>query len=197
MSVAIIILAAGNSSRMGTPKQLLSLGDHTLLGTVIDNAQQSQADEVFCVLGANAKEVSLSITTYGVEILVNSSFHDGLSSSIIAGINHIKDRDFDAVLIMLGDQPLIDSYYLNSIVNTFKNRSDKIIATNYNGTLGVPVVIPKSYYSLLLQLKGDKGAKEFLNSRHEQVISLNNDSLFDIDTQEDYKALIKKLKQTN
>ena len=193
--VAVLILAAGSSSRMGAIKQLLPVGKSTLLGVVSENALQSKADKVFCVLGANATEIRVSLGGYDVETIENSKHKKGLSSSIVAGINHIKDKNFDAVLIILGDQPLIDSIYLDELLSSFEAHSGRIIASNYNNGLGVPVIIPKTYYSELLQLKGDKGAKEFLTSQSKNVISLKTGALFDVDSQEDYNELIKKLNQ--
>jgi len=95
----------------------------------------------------------------------------------------------------LGDQPLINSEYFNSLIFKFNQNAESIIATDYNGSFGVPIVISKNYFSDLSDLKGDKGAKEFLNSHHEVVIASKSASLFDVDTKEDYKELMRKLNQ--
>ena len=90
-------------------------------------------------------------------------------------------------IILLGDQPLITAKYLNKIIDIFKNHDKKIVASKYNNTLGVPTIIPKRYYNQLLKLKGDKGAKDFLNTNTKDIISLENINLKDIDTPKEYQ----------
>ena len=103
---------------------------------------------------------------------------------------------FDAVLIVLGDQPLIQTEYLNNLISKYKANPKKIIATQYSDSYGVPIVVSQSRFSDLLKLKGDKGAKEFLNSQQHNIIALKTDALFDVDTEEDYKELINRIEKT-
>ncbi len=187
MKIAILILAAGSSTRMGVAKQLLPAGDTTLLGVSIEQALQSEADKVYCVLGSNADVIKQSISKYNIESIFNPNYQTGLSSSIVSGIQQATNQNFDAVLILLGDQPLIKAAYLNEMMDTFKNHDEKIIASKYNNTFGVPSIIPKRYYDQLLKLKGDKGAKDFLNTNNEEIIPLKNTNLMDIDTKKEYQ----------
>ncbi len=187
MKIAILILAAGSSTRMGVAKQLLPAGDTTLLGVSIEQALQSKADKVYCVLGSNADVIKQSISKYNIESIFNPNYQTGLSSSIVSGIQQATNQNFDAVLILLGDQPLIKAAYLNEMMDTFKNHDEKIIASKYNNTFGVPSIIPKRYYDQLLKLKGDKGAKDFLNTNNEEIIPLKNTNLMDIDTKKEYQ----------
>ncbi|WP_052467049.1 nucleotidyltransferase family protein [Psychroserpens damuponensis] len=193
MNVAILMLCAGHSTRMGTPKQLLPIGNKTLLGLSIENAIHSKANRVFCVLGSQADVIQKSISHYDVNIIINPHFNDGLSSSIIAGITYLKDKNFDSVLILLGDQPKVDSNYINALILSSENCPTQIIASQYNKTLGVPAIFPKSYFNQLLQLKGDKGAKNFLNTQRTQAIAIESDKLIDIDTQDDYLNFLNSL----
>jgi molybdenum cofactor cytidylyltransferase len=193
MKIAVLLLAAGSSSRMGIAKQLLPVGDTTLLGIAIATALQSNANKVHCVLGANAEVIKQSISKYNIEFILNTNYKTGLSSSIVAGIDHLTNQNFDAVLIMLGDQPLIKTEYLNEMIATFKNYDETIIASNYNNTFGVPSIIPKIYYNQLLKLKGDKGAKDFLNSNDKTIISLENTDLMDIDTLKEYQDYLNSI----
>ncbi|EDP70528.1 hypothetical protein FBALC1_07213 [Flavobacteriales bacterium ALC-1] len=193
MKIAVLILAAGSSTRMGTPKQILPVGNTTLLGTTIETALQTKADKIYCVLGANAKTVEKSISKYKIKTISNSKYKSGLSFSIKAGIKHITNKSYDAVLILLGDQPFINTPYLNDMITTFKNDSTKITASNYNESPGVPAIIPKLYFNQLLELQGDKGAKSFLNSNKTNTILLKTTNLIDIDTEEDYLNYLKSL----
>ena len=187
MKIAILILAAGSSTRMGVAKQLLPIGKTTLLGVTIECAIQSNANKVCCVLGANVEVIQQSISKYNIEPIFNPNYKTGLSSSIVSGIQHLTNQNFDGLLILLGDQPLITAKYLNKMIDTFKNHDGKIVASKYNNTLGVPTIIPNRYYNQLLKLKGDKGAKDFLNTNTKEIIPLENINLMDIDTQKEYQ----------
>jgi molybdenum cofactor cytidylyltransferase len=193
MKIAILILAAGSSTRMGLAKQLLPVGKTTLLGITIEHAQQSNADKVYCILGANAETIEQSIKKHNVEILNNTNYKTGLSSSIVKGVKHITQLNFNSVLILLGDQPHVTSDYLNDMINTHKIHSEKIIASHYNKTLGVPTIIPRVHFKELLKLQGDKGAKAFLNSKKQELIQLENANFHDIDTKEDYQDFLKSI----
>lgn len=188
MKTAIVILAAGSSSRMGEPKQLLPFGKTTLLGNAIEIAQQTNSSTIFCVLGANYESIKSSIKKYSCEVIFNPNFADGLSTSIKSAVKELQG--FDSILFTLGDQPKITSNFLAELLILSKENPSKIIASNYGSKNGVPAVFPMNYFSELLQLSGDKGARELLNTS-EDIISLKNNSLIDIDTIEDYKKLLK------
>ncbi|WP_435255572.1 nucleotidyltransferase family protein [Tenacibaculum sp. A30] len=190
---AILILAAGNSSRMGKTKQLLPYKNATLLEWAIEQAQKSVVKNVFCVLGANKEVIEKQLTSNIVEIIYNPNYKDGLSTSIVKGIKFLLNYNFDSVLIMLADQPHVTSEYLNSLIEASKNNPSKLIASNYQGSVGVPAIFPKNYFNDLLDLKGDKGAKNFLLQQNNNVIKVNStQNLLDIDTPEDYQYLLKQ-----
>ncbi|MCF2873722.1 MULTISPECIES: NTP transferase domain-containing protein [unclassified Tenacibaculum] len=186
---AIILLAAGSSSRMGTIKQALPYKKTTLLGWSLKTAIQSNANSVFCVLGANKKTLEKIVQKNEVPIITNPNYKKGLSSSIIAGILQVEEN-YDNVLIMLADQPNITSEYLNELIKTSSENPEKIIASNYNEKAGVPVVFPKAYFNDLKTLKGDNGAKMFLKENLSAIIKMPPTNLVDIDTLKDYKNLI-------
>jgi molybdenum cofactor cytidylyltransferase len=191
MKIAILILAAGSSTRMGVTKQLLPIGKTTLLGVIIEYALKSNANKVCCVLGSNAEVIKQSISKYNIESIFNPNYKKGLSSSIVTGIEHLTNQNFDGLLFLLGDQPLITAKYINKMMDHFKNYNEKIIASKYKNTLGVPTIIPNKYYNQLLKLKGDKGAKDFLNTNTKEIIPLENINLMDIDTQKEYQDYLK------
>jgi molybdenum cofactor cytidylyltransferase len=190
LNVVILILAAGSSSRMKTPKQLLTYNNTTLLGHTIENATASEALKTYCVLGSNFEDIKDSIKDYNIKTIFNSEHKKGLSTSIVEGIKQIQFEDFDAALVLLADQPKIDTYYINLLIETFNTNPKNIIASNYSDSYGVPAIFPKSVFRQLLKLKGDKGAKEFLNSGNIKIKALNNSNLTDIDTPKDYKAFL-------
>ncbi len=191
--VAILILAAGEGLRMGSIKQLLSVGNTNLLGAVIHNSLNSNANTVYCVLGACADKIGKSIQEFDVEVLVNDHWEEGLGSSIAAGVSYIQEKEpqIDAILIMLGDQPLVNPSYINQLISSFQNNSKYITASIYNGNFGVPAIFPRKWFVRLLRLKGDMGAKLLLNDKEQNIISISSeDQLKDIDTPDDYQQLL-------
>lgn len=190
--IAILILAAGSSSRMGIAKQILPYKKTTLLGWTIEQAKTSKANAIFCVLGAKEAIIKEKIDQYKIETIFNADFKNGLSTSIVAGVNHIIAKNFDSVLITLADQPNINPKYLDELIITSKENPKKIIVSNYETKRGVPAIFPKKYFNQLLNLKGDKGASLFLNNNVSETIKMPLFNLIDIDTKEDYQKLINK-----
>lgn len=192
MKIAALILAAGTSSRMGTAKQLLPYKETTLLGWAIENVLKSKVDKVYCILGSNAAQITSEISKYPVSIIHNKNYKKGLSSSIISGIEHIKHMDYDGILISLGDQPNVDSLYVNRMISEFKLKSNYIVASSYKNIKGVPAIFPVKQYPNLMNIEGDKGAKLVINSPHNLVTTIQSSiDLFDIDTPEDYNKSLK------
>lgn len=194
-NIAILILAAGDSTRMGTPKQILKWKNTTLLGHAIETVQELKTSKLIVVLGANYEMIKAKIDYYQVEVLVNESWELGLGSSIAFGVNHLlkSETNFDAVFIMLADQPLIDSSYLNRVLDMYEIGKCQIIATSYKGEKqGVPVLFDAIYFEELSQLNDDKGAKRILQKYFKNVSAISADNLVsDIDTLEDYERLYK------
>ncbi|WP_339660373.1 nucleotidyltransferase family protein [uncultured Polaribacter sp.] len=187
-NIAFLVLAAGKSSRMKSIKQLEKINNKTLLDITLEKIKSICSDDIYCVLGANADIIKNEITSENIQFIENKNFESGLSSSIISGINYFNDKElkFDGVFILLADQPAIESAYLASLITLFQEHKDVIIASNYGKKLGVPAIFPERYFSELLVIKGDKGAKEFINQRKEEVMyPESTTNFFDIDTKED------------
>lgn len=194
-NIAILIPAAGDSRRMGSPKQLLKWRNTTLLEHTIETAQELNVSKLIVVLGANYERIKTKINKDQIEIIRNDNWKLGLGKSIAFGIDHIlkNDSEFDGVLVMLADQPLIDATFLNSILDKFQVEQGQIIATSYkNGKQGVPVLFDKVYFDELSQLNDDKGAKIILHKHSENVSVIDgNNMVLDIDTLQDYNRLYK------
>ncbi|AUC21192.1 MULTISPECIES: NTP transferase domain-containing protein [Polaribacter] len=197
-NIAILVLAAGKSSRMNSIKQLEKVNHKTLLELTLEKIERISTSNIFCVLGANSDKIKSEISSKNVQFIENTNFEDGLSSSIVSGIQYFKDKDFhyEGLFILLADQPAIDVAYIEDMLHLFKQNKDKIIASNYGKKLGVPAIFPKKYFSNLFLIKGDKGAKEFINNKKNEVLfSTIKTNFLDIDTREDlqrYKNSILK-----
>lgn len=194
-NIAIIIPAAGASTRMGSPKQILPWGFSTLLGHAIETALASKGVKVFVVLGSNFDKIGKEIARYNISIIKNEKWQSGLGRSIAVGLEYILGlgETYDGVLIMLGDQPLIDTGYLNTLIDKFKIGEGQIIATSYSEEKqGVPAIFDRTYFGDLTLLNTDYGARELIKSHASKVIGVANvKALIDIDSKEDYKKYLK------
>ena len=195
-NIAVLILAAGSASRMGSIKQLLPYKKSTLLNIVINNALASKADRVYCVLGATSESIKKEIQVNNVVFIYNPNWQKGLSSSIVTGIKYLQNlnKPIEAVLILLADQANVNPNYINKLIELYEQNTQKIVASFYDDIKGVPAIFPSNSFNNLLKLKGDKGAKTFLNSSNKNVITpvlKYSHILNDIDTPEDYIKFLK------
>lgn len=188
---AIIILAAGSSSRMGQAKQQLVYRGDTLLQHTIKAAMQSAASQVIMVLGAHAEQVQASINTKQVQQVINENWQLGMASSIQAGIRALQadEHVFDQVLLMLCDQPFVSATLLNRMMAAAINETS-IVACAYQDTLGAPVLFGKTYLNDLLALQGQEGAKKLLTRYPDRITAIAfPEGGIDIDTPDDYRKL--------
>jgi molybdenum cofactor cytidylyltransferase len=193
--ITVLILAAGGSSRLGQPKQLLPWKSSNLLQHTLDTVDEINSYETVLVLGANYNEIFSEINTKEIHVVHNKSWYKGLGHSIAVGVKYIKESipETEAILIMLADQPLISDMYLLKMISEFKTGTQQIIASTYkNKKLGVPALFDNYYFEALMQLNDDEGAKHIIKANFKKVELLVNDiNNKDIDTIEDYKQLYK------
>ncbi|WP_394748805.1 nucleotidyltransferase family protein [Spongiimicrobium salis] len=190
--IAILILAAGSSTRMGTPKQILPWGDTTLLGNAIRSAQGTGIKDIYVVLGANAPQILEINPIKDIHFLTNSNWKEGLGTSIATGMRYFQEanKNYRGVLVMLGDQPLIDTTYLNKMITTFTLTKNSIVCTAYDEKKGVPALFDQVYFKEMILLSKDYGAKEILHANKKKLLALNAlGKAVDLDTMEAYKRL--------
>ncbi|MBT0608110.1 nucleotidyltransferase family protein [Aequorivita echinoideorum] len=193
--IGIIILAAGASKRMKRKKQMLPFKETTLLGNALEIAKMTSASRIICVLGAHFNEILNNHNFENIEVLENKNWEQGLGSSLAVGTEFLqkKHHEIDGILIMLADQPFVNSAYLNKLINTFSNMEEGILATNYSDHAGVPAIFPRKFYTDLNKLKGDEGAKSILQKYTDSVkISKYQTDTTDIDTPAAYENAIKQ-----
>ena len=183
--VGILILAAGGSSRLGEPKQLLKFRGETLIRRAVDAALASNCRPVVVVLGANAELIEREIRGE-VKIIHNSRWCEGMGTSIALGIAAMEVES-DAAILTLCDQPLITPEILNFFAA--KAGSDLVVA-EYNGTIGVPALFGKEFFPELRALNGKEGAKKILIKNEVRIVRLPcAQAAIDIDTAEDFQRL--------
>ncbi|MEJ1221913.1 nucleotidyltransferase family protein [Sediminicola sp. 1XM1-17] len=198
--IVILILAGGKSSRMGGIKQLLPWKGATLLENAIKQANMSNATDIMVVLGAHASEIRSKINERDVLFIENKDWESGLGTSISCGIDHILRNQIRAkgVMILLADQPLVDTAYINKLIDAFLQGSHGMITTKYGNREGVPAIFDQRFFTDLLALNKDFGAKELIKKHMHSNLGIHPDGkALDIDTQEDYLALLQRDSKEN
>ena len=189
--VGAVVLAAGASSRLGTPKQLLVHEGEPLVRRAAHAALTAGADPVLVVLGAEAPRVRAALDGLaGVHVVENERWADGLASSLAAGVRALLvAAPVDAVLVTLADQPLVGAAELSALLARFDD-AHRIVAAEYAGTVGVPVVVGREHADALLALSGDRGAGAWLRSQGDRVAHVPMPAAaVDVDTPDDAARL--------
>lgn len=189
--VAGVVLAAGGSSRMGRPKQLIVHEGEPLVTRAAAAALEAGARPVIVVLGADADEIRPALTGLdGVIVVVNSEWETGLASSLTAGLRAALQSDAcTGVLVLLADQPLVSAALLRRLIDAF-HRGSRIVASGYDGEPGAPALFAREHAPALLGLTGDAGAGAWLRSRAGDVTIVPLDGArLDVDTPADAARL--------
>jgi len=189
--IGAIILAAGASTRLGYPKQLIEHEGVALVRRAATSALDAGARPALVVVGASSKEVTEALDGLdGVQILYNERWESGLASSLSAGLVALSaDKAIDGALVMVVDQPLVDAVALGKLLAAFDDQH-RIVASAYDDIVGVPVVIGSEHFPALMSLEGDQGAGRWLRSRLADVTQVDVASAsVDIDTPEDAERL--------
>ena len=170
MSVAALILAAGASTRLGTPKQLLPWGDGTLLGHVIARTRSFGIDEIWVVIGHEADAVLETVDFGDASVVLNDEYEEGLASSLRVGLDTLtRESRADQVLLALGDQPEIRADVVAELLTVSKREKRPAIIPKYRYTWANPVLIDRSLWARLMSLEGDTGAQHLLQAHTEWV----------------------------
>ena len=190
-----IILAAGLSTRMGEPKQLLPFGNSTIIETVIDNLLGSKLSEVIVVVGHEAEKVRAHIQHKRVKIAFNSAYQEGMLTSAQCGVRSISDSA-DAFAMTLVDLPLITPNLVNLVIDTYVQTGGGIAVPSYNYRRGHPVIFNRRYATDLLALNEDSGGVRSLFKKYAEdihYVTVDTDRvLTDIDYRADYEEALRK-----
>ena len=191
--VSAILLAAGESKRIGKPKLLLPFGKGTILGQTIDNLLSSKVGEVIVVVGYRAQEMIKAIANRPVKVVVNPFYHQGMSTSIIVGLS-LVDGKARRLMVALADQPLINNKVFNRLVEESLGADKGITIPIYRGKRGNPIIFSTKYKEELLSLKGDVGGKQIIKQHPDDIleVAIDSESInIDIDTMGNYYSYLK------
>lgn len=165
MKTGVILLAAGASSRLGRPKQLLKFQEETLLSKTIKSAQQVISGPIIVVLGSQSERIQSSLMVDGVTWLKNNKWESGMASSLREGLNYlIENENPQQILLLLSDQPFVDPELILQLMTEKEDSAKGIAACSYADTIGVPAIFDQKYFSELVQLQGDQGAKKVIKN---------------------------------
>ncbi len=187
MKTGVILLAAGSSSRLGRPKQLINYQDKTLIQHSIEAALNSTANDLVVVLGSNSELIQTGIESKEVPVLVHEHWEEGMSSSMQCGLRYlIETSQVEQVILMLCDQPYVTQDLLDQLMNGKKASRKGILACSYSGTVGVPALFDQTYFPELFALMGAEGAKKVILNHQEDVFLIGFPlGAVDLDTEED------------
>ena len=189
----IIILAAGNSSRLGKPKQLLEFNGYTLLRNTIIQAKLVPNSSIIVVTGAYKQLMDNELAYTAAKVVHNPHWEAGMASSITVGLHKLRALNpaIKACILTVCDQPFITAQLYNELLDQYKTIGKGIVASAYAETLGTPVLFSHKYFEALLNLDGQEGAKKILQLYKDDVASVPFEKgAVDIDTLNDYNNLI-------
>jgi molybdenum cofactor cytidylyltransferase len=194
-NIPILLLAAGGSSRMGQPKQLLPWGNTTLIEHQIHTLNKT-GNPVNVILGSDSNLIIPIIENYKINTFINSNWESGMGSSISLGIGQItvKYPKSEGVLITLLDQPMIQTSYFETMLNAFQPGTQQILVSRSDsGWIGVPALFDKCYFKELSDLKNEEGAKKIIHRYIEKIAILEGGEILeDIDTPQNYQQMLSK-----
>lgn len=193
--VAVVILAAGTSSRLGRPKQLLRLAGAPLVAHVARAARESDASRVMVVLGAHADKVRAAVHGIIDEFVTNEAFREGQGTSIASPIDYVDILAglygrIDAVVYLLADEPGVQPEIIDAVIRAWRN-GGKIVMAHYRDRAGHPVLFDRQYWKELEELEGDQGGRHVI-ARHPDdlvFVPVDADAPMDVDTEADWRRL--------
>jgi len=196
-----IILAAGASTRFGEPKQLLRLKDKCLLEWVLDAALKSELNRIVLVLGYAHQKILQALGEKSQHskllVVINPQYEKGQSLSLHKGLSKVKD-DYPAVMFLLGDQPMLNATTINVLLQRFWADEKDICVPIYQGKRKTPAIFRRRFYTQLMDIKGDMGARQLIDDNPDRVLAVEMENpicFFDVDTQQDFERLKKNLKK--
>jgi len=197
--IAAVVLAAGESSRMGRPKALLPIDGVRFIEKIVSSFQSTKVGKILVVLGHNAEEMRQKIADLPVLIVVNNEYKKGQLSSLVAAIRDIQSRqssaELDGILVHLVDHPYVNPILVDVMIDRFYESKKLIVVPRYHGRRGHPVIFSRSLFSELQDTSLDQGAKAVVHAHQKDTLEIDTEDegvTIDIDTPEEYRQFVKE-----
>jgi len=190
--IGAVILAAGNSSRLGQPKQLLRISGKSLVRRIIDAASKARCSPITVVTGGDHELIERELKDERVMIVQNKNWRHGIGTSIRAGVEKLVEnvQDLQAVVLLVCDQPFVAAGTIKSLIKLREKTNKSIVASSYEDTLGVPALFDRSFFPELLSLGNEAGAKSIILRNRKGVAQFAfPEGKIDIDTSKDWEKL--------
>jgi len=189
-----VVLAAGRSTRLGRPKQLLPYRGRPLLEWALAAMAASTADEIVVVLGHDTERIQAEVDLDGARVVYNARYAEGLSTSLQTGLAALGE-DVMAAVLTVGDQPLVDAGIIDALIALHRQTGAPIIATDYGAYQGTPLLLQRSLWPLAAHVHGDQGARALLRAYPDAIATVPVPPALaaDVDTWEDYTKLLDTL----
>lgn len=188
--IAGLILAAGESSRMGQDKALLTYRGRTFLETVVQTLREADVSRVAAVLGHHAEEVQRGVKLEDMEVVINPEYHRGQTSSLQAGLRALESADLEAVVLCLVDHPLISADTVRALVASFRRSGAPVVIPTFQNQRGHPVLIGRALFEELRGLSSDEGANTIIRKHHDaaKFVEVSDEGiLIDVDNPDVYR----------
>jgi molybdenum cofactor cytidylyltransferase len=197
--IVAVVLAAGESSRMGRPKALLPIEGIRFIEKIVSSFQSTKVGKILVVLGHNAEEMRQKIADLPVLIVVNNEYKKGQLSSLVAAIRDIQSRqssaELDGILVHLVDHPYVNPILVDVMIDRFYESKKLIVVPRYHGRRGHPVIFSRSLFSELQDTPLDLGAKAVVHAHQKDTLEIDTEDegvTIDIDTPEEYRQFVKE-----
>lgn len=191
-NIAVLILAAGSSSRLGKPKQLVKFKNKTLLQHSIDVSEALDLSEKIIVLGANEEKILNEVDLKNHKLLINSNWEEGMSTSLKRGLEEIQNLHptIENVLVLLSDQPFISESVLQELIDKHLKANCLASFSEYQEIPGVPAIFSREIFPDLMRIEGDRGARDLIKNglTNYQLVPFEK-GIVDIDTEKDLRFL--------
>lgn len=191
-----VILAAGESRRMGTQKLLLPFGETTVVEAVVRTALDSRLDRALAVLGSDRDAIRIKLEPFGVEFAVNEDFAKGMLSSVQTGFRALP-ADAEAAVVMLGDQPFLPARVIDAVIEAYRASGKGIVVPAFRGRRGHPILIGLEYRDEVLGLDPEEGLRQLIRAHPKDLFEAEVEDaniLRDMDQPEDYAGELKRRK---
>jgi molybdenum cofactor cytidylyltransferase len=193
--IVAVVLSAGESSRMGSPKALLEIEGQTFIERIISALRQTRVRRIVVVLGHHVAEIGERISHFPVEIIVNEDYKKGQLSSLQAAIRSLDLDEVDGILVHLVDHPFLSTELVDKMIERFYASGKKIVVPIHRGKRGHPVMFARSLFAELLDAPLDKGAKTVVRAHGAETLEIESAETgvaIDIDTPKEYEEFVRR-----